>query len=73
MTVKLSDYVIRRLAQTGTRHMFMLPGGGAMHLNDSLGKSEQLQYVVCLHEQACAIAAEAYARVHGQIGVEPIR
>lgn len=49
--------------------MFMLPGGGAMHLNDSLGKSEKIEYVCCLHEQACAIAAEAYARVNNTLGL----
>lgn len=67
--MKLSDYVIHYLEQLNIRHMFMLPGGGAMHLNDSLGKSEKMQYVVCLHEQACAIAAEAYARVTNQPGL----
>ena len=67
--IKLSDYVIKRLEETGAKHMFMLPGGGAMHLNDSLGKSEKIQFVVCLHEQACAIAAEAYARVNNEIGL----
>ena len=67
--IKLSDYVIKRLEETGTKHMFMLPGGGAMHLNDSLGKSEKIQYVGCLHEQTCAIAAEAYARVSNTLGL----
>lgn len=67
--IKVSDYVIKRLEETGTKHMFMLPGGGAMHLNDSLGKSKKIQYVCCLHEQACAIAAEAYARVNNNIGL----
>lgn len=67
--IKLSDYVIKKLEETGTGHMFMLPGGGAMHLNDSLGKSEKIQYICCLHEQACSIAAEAYARVNNQIGL----
>lgn len=67
--IKVSDYIIKRLEQTGTKHMFMLPGGGAMHLNDSLGKSQKIQYVACLHEQACSIAAEAYARVNDQIGL----
>lgn len=67
--IKVSDYIIKRLEETGTNHMFMLPGGGAMHLNDSLGKSEKIKYICCLHEQACAIAAEAYARVHNQIGL----
>ena len=67
--IKLSDYVIHKLEETGTGHMFMLPGGGAMHLNDSLGKSKKIQFVACLHEQACAIAAEAYARVNNRIGL----
>ena len=63
--MKLSDYVIQYLERLSIPHMFMLPGGGAMHLNDSLGRSGRIQYVACLHEQACAIAAEAYARVTG--------
>ncbi|MBQ6326303.1 MAG: thiamine pyrophosphate-binding protein, partial [Clostridia bacterium] len=67
--IKLSDYVIKRLEETGVGHMFMLPGGGAMHLNDSLGRSKKIQYVGCLHEQACAIAAEAYARVNNTLGL----
>ncbi len=67
--LKLSDYVIKRLEETGVKHMFMLPGGGAMHLNDSLGKSKKIQYIGCLHEQACAIAAEAYARVNNTLGL----
>ncbi len=69
MKIKVSDYVIKCLEATGSTHMFMLPGGGAMHLNDSLGKSEKIQYIACLHEQACSIAAEAYARVNNQIGL----
>lgn len=67
--IKVSDYIIKKLEETGVKHMFMLPGGGAMHLNDSLGKSEKIQYVCCLHEQACAIAAEAYARVNNTLGL----
>lgn len=67
--IKVSDYIIKRLEETGAKHMFMLPGGGAMHLNDSLGKSTKIQYVTCLHEQACSIAAEAYARVNNTIGL----
>lgn len=67
--IKVSDYLIKRLEETGTKHMFMIPGGGAMHLNDSLGKSGKIQYICCLHEQACAIAAEAYSRVSGTTGL----
>ncbi len=67
--IKLSDYVIKFLEQTGAKHMFMLPGGGAMHLNDSLGNSNVIQYVCCQHEQAASIATEAYARVNNKIGL----
>jgi len=67
--MKVSDYIIRYLERLNVKHIFMVPGGGAMHLNDSLGKSKSIEYVCCLHEQACAIAAEAYARVTDNIGL----
>jgi acetolactate synthase-1/2/3 large subunit len=63
--VKLSDYVVDFIAQQGVRHVFMVPGGGAMHLNDSLGRHPGLKYVCNLHEQASAIAAEAYGQYSG--------
>jgi acetolactate synthase-1/2/3 large subunit len=66
--VKLSDYVVAFIADQGVKHVFMLPGGGAMHLNDSLGASTRLSYICNLHEQASAIAAEAYARVTNGLG-----
>lgn len=50
------------LSAKGVRHVFMLPGGGAMHLDDSLGRCKSLKYTCFLHEQALAIAAEAYAQ-----------
>ena len=58
---KLSDYVFQFLENKGIKHAFMLPGGGAMHLDDSLGKSN-IEYTCFLHEQAAAIAAEAYGQ-----------
>ena len=67
--MKLSDYVMRFVADAGVGHVFMLPGGGAMHLNDSLRRTEGLAYVCNLHEQASAVAAEAYCRVTGNLGV----
>ena len=67
--MKLSDYVIRRIADAGVKHVFMLTGGGAMHLNDSLGKYPDIEYVCNLHEQASAIAAEAYGRITNNLGV----
>jgi acetolactate synthase I/II/III large subunit len=67
--IKLSDYVIRRLADWGVRHIFMVSGGGAMHLNDSIGREQRIKYICNHHEQASAMAAEGYARVSGKIGV----
>lgn len=67
--MKLSDYVAATLASWGVRHVFMVTGGGAMHLNDSFGKAEGLRYICTHHEQAAAMAAECYARVTGRPGV----
>ena len=67
--MKLSDYIVERLAHWGVRHIFLVTGGGAMHLNDSIGKEPRIQYVCNHHEQASAMAAEAYARISGQPGV----
>lgn len=65
--VRLSDYVARRLVDHGVRHAFMLTGGGAMHLNDALGRADGLTYVCCHHEQALAMAAESYTRLSGRL------
>jgi len=66
--IKLSDYVIQRVAQE-VKHVFMLPGGGCMHLVDSLGRNPDIQYVCNLHEQACAIAADAYGQYTNNLGI----
>src|SRR5436190_10430073 len=66
---KVSDLVISFVASLGVRHVFMLPGGGCMHLVDSLGRSPDVEYVVNLHEQACAIAADAYGQCTNHLGV----
>lgn len=66
--IKLSDYVFKFIKEKGVNHVFMLPGGGAMHLVDSLGKSE-IEYICCGHEQAVAIAAESYGQHTNDIGV----
>lgn len=67
--VKLSDFVVSTLADWGVRHVFLVTGGGAMHLNDSIGKESRIQHICNHHEQACAMAAECYARVRGVPGV----
>jgi acetolactate synthase I/II/III large subunit len=67
--MKLSDYVMQFITLTGVKHIFMLAGGGAMHLVDSVGKNTKLTYVCNLHEQACAIAADAYGQYTNNLGV----
>jgi len=67
--MKLSDYVIKFIAGQGVKHVFLLPGGGAMHLVDSLGKRKDLEVVCCLHEQSVAVAAESYAMHTNNLGV----
>ena len=59
---KLSDYVFQFIAEKGIKHVFMLPGGGCIHLADSLGRNKKIEYICTLHEQAAAIAAESYAQ-----------
>ncbi|AKC63518.1 thiamine pyrophosphate-binding protein [Clostridium sporogenes] len=66
--IKLSDYVFKFIEEKGIKHAFMLPGGGAMHLIDSIGKSK-IEYICCGHEQAVAIAAESYGQHTNDIGV----
>jgi acetolactate synthase I/II/III large subunit len=67
--MNLSDYVFRTVAAAGVKHVFMVPGGGAMHLNLALGRCPGITVVSNLHEQACAIAAEAYGKATNQLGV----
>lgn len=68
MKIKLSNYVAQFLVEYGIDTVFTVTGGGAMHLNDGLGHQEGLHCVYQHHEQACAIAGEAYARMHNKIG-----
>lgn len=66
--IKLSDFIAKRLKELyNTEYVFMVSGGGAMHLNDSFGK--YIKYVCNHHEQACAIAAEGYARLNQKLAV----
>ncbi len=67
--MKLSDYVMEFVADQGVRHVFLIPGGGCMHLVDALGRCRRLEFVCNLHEQACAVAADAYAQYTNNLGV----
>jgi acetolactate synthase I/II/III large subunit len=66
--MKVSDYVIKFCQDQGVKDIFMLAGGGSMHLVNAVGKSG-IRYVCNHHEQACAMAAEAYAKFKDDLGV----
>jgi acetolactate synthase-1/2/3 large subunit len=63
--MRVADLIARRLADHGLQACFLVTGGGAMHLNDAFGAEVRLRKVCCHHEQACAMAAEGYARIAG--------
>ena len=67
MRQRLSDYIADFLVEHGISDCFMITGGGAMHLNDALGHKEGLHCTYNHHEQACAIAAESYARINNKM------
>ena len=67
MRIRLADYVANFLADHNVTDVFSVVGGGAMHLNDALGHHDKLKVTYNHHEQACAIAAEAYARLDNRI------
>ncbi len=65
--IRVADYIARTLAEHGVRHVFMVTGGGAMHLNDAIGRCQGLTYVCCHHEQACSMAADSYFRLSNRL------
>ena len=65
--MRLADYVAQTLVRHGIKHIFLVTGGGAMHLNDAIGRCEGLDYICCHHEQGCAIAAESYFRLTNRL------
>ena len=66
MKQRLADYIVDFLAARGVSDVFSVVGGGAMHLNDAFGHRDDVRVTYCHHEQACAIAAESYARLEGR-------
>lgn len=67
--MKLSDYVIDFLYRCGVKHVFLITGGAAGHLTDSLHTHSEMKYVCVQHEQAGAMMAEAYSRMTENLGV----
>lgn len=67
--MRVCDYIISKLYDLNTKHIFLVTGGGAMFLNDAVASHPKMQYVCNHHEQASAMAAEIYSRVTGNMGV----
>jgi acetolactate synthase-1/2/3 large subunit len=67
--MRVSEYIAQRLVEFGVRHVFMLTGGGSMFLNYAIGSHPRLKVIFNHHEQACAMAAEGYARITNTPGV----
>jgi acetolactate synthase-1/2/3 large subunit len=67
--MRVADYIIAQLPGLGVDRVFAITGGGAMHLDDALRSRPDVQVLFNQHEQACAIAAEGYARTNGTLGV----
>lgn len=66
--IRVADFIFEKIANY-TDKVFLVTGGGAMHLNDAIGRNKKLDYICMHHEQACSIAAEGYSRISGKIGV----
>jgi acetolactate synthase-1/2/3 large subunit len=66
--MRVADYIFDFLSVRGVGHVFLVPGGGAMHLVDALGQQPNITFVPTHHEQAAAISAEAYSRIPGKLG-----
>jgi len=65
--IRVADFVAQGLAAHGIRHVFMVTGGAAMHLNDAIGRCPGLSYVCTHHEQAAAMAAQGYYRLTNRL------
>ena len=67
--MKLSDYVVEFLRRREVQDVFLLSGGGIMHLLDSLAKEDRIHKYYNLHEQASGFAADGYAQYANKLGV----
>ncbi|MFB5269073.1 thiamine pyrophosphate-binding protein [Paenibacillus enshidis] len=69
MRIRVADYITDSLYKAGGETVFLITGGMIMHLTDALYQHEQQDYICCHHEQAATMAAEAYGRSTGRLGV----
>ncbi len=69
MTISVADYITQQMYEAGCGHVFVITGGMIMHLTDALFRNKKIKYICCHHEQAATMAAEAYGRYTGKLGV----
>ncbi|MEI8217873.1 MAG: thiamine pyrophosphate-binding protein [Elusimicrobiota bacterium] len=69
MKVRVADYITQKLYEAGAGYVFMITGGMIMHLTDALMANKKMKYICFQHEQAAAMAADAYGRYTGRLGV----
>lgn len=69
MKIRVADYITKKLYENGGETVFLVTGGMIMHLTDALYQHDKQSYICCHHEQAAAMAAEAYGRMTGKLGV----
>ena len=66
--IRVADYIMKRIADEGVRHLFYVPGGQCVYLCDALRRSKELKAISCHHEQAAAMAGLAYAKFNNKLG-----
>jgi len=69
MKMRVADFLVEKLYQAGAEHAFLVTGGMIMHLTDALLQNKKQKFICCHHEQAATMAAEAYGRFTGKLGV----
>jgi acetolactate synthase I/II/III large subunit len=69
MKIRVADYITHKLYEAGGQHVFLITGGMIMYLTDALLQHGQQKYICCHHEQAAVMAADAYGRLTGRLGV----
>lgn len=69
MKISVADYITEKMYDAGCKHVFLITGGMIMHLTDALLRNKKMKYICCHHEQAATMAAEAYGRYTGKLGV----
>ena len=66
--MKASDYIAKKIS-TFTNHVFSGQGGSVVHILDSLSKIKKVKIIPSQNEQGASLAADAYYRTSGNIGV----